>query len=273
MQSSDVGVGDQILAAQYNNLRLDGFAWMTGASVEVTISSGVITITSGKTFYRVDTEGDGAADDLDSISGGAEGSIVILIAEDITRVVTIKDSASIYLNDDSDLELDAANIAIVLIKLSSGSWMELSRTSSSSTALPSGVIGLFDDTCPAGWTRFAALDGLFPRGASSYGGTGGADTHTHTIATVPAHTHAAGTLAGASDGAHTHNFTMATGWGNSARLLNKATGTSANLNTSTSSNYAHTFSGSVANGGTVGAVTDSESSLPPYLEMIICQKD
>lgn len=51
---------------------------------------------------------------------------------------------------------------------------------SMSGAAPSGMIAMFT-TCPSGWTRFAALDGRVPRGSATYGGTGGADTHRHTI--------------------------------------------------------------------------------------------
>jgi hypothetical protein len=32
-----------------------------------------------------------------------------------------------------------------------------------------------------GWQRFTALDDTFPRGNSSYGGTGGSSTHTHEV--------------------------------------------------------------------------------------------
>jgi len=46
-------------------------------------------------------------------------------------------------------------------------------------SLPSGVIMAFDTACPSGWTRVSAFDGLYLRGASSYGGTGGGTAHTH----------------------------------------------------------------------------------------------
>ena len=36
-----------------------------------------------------------------------------------------------------------------------------------------------DTTCPAGWTRASDLDNKFLYGSSTYGSTGGADTHTH----------------------------------------------------------------------------------------------
>ena len=40
----------------------------------------------------------------------------------------------------------------------------------------SGMIAMFAGTCPAGWTRFTALDGRFPMGGASYGATGGSAT-------------------------------------------------------------------------------------------------
>lgn len=45
--------------------------------------------------------------------------------------------------------------------------------------IPSGMIAIFDTSCPAGWTRFTALDNRFPRGAATYGGTGGSVSHAH----------------------------------------------------------------------------------------------
>lgn len=49
----------------------------------------------------------------------------------------------------------------------------------SSGTLPSGIILAFDATCPSGWTRVSAFDGLYLRGASTYGGTGGGSSHSH----------------------------------------------------------------------------------------------
>ena len=46
--------------------------------------------------------------------------------------------------------------------------------------LPSGVIMVFDTSCPSGWTRFSAFDGLYLRANNSYGGTGGGfSSHAH----------------------------------------------------------------------------------------------
>lgn len=46
-------------------------------------------------------------------------------------------------------------------------------------SIPSGMIAMFDASCPTGWTRVSALDGRYPRGASTYGGTGTDGNHAH----------------------------------------------------------------------------------------------
>ena len=63
------------------------------------------------------------------------------------------------------------------------------------------MITLFDDSLPAGWSNFSALNNNFPRGATSYGGTGGASTHTHT------YTAGATTSSASSDYRDTEYFT------------------------------------------------------------------
>jgi len=60
------------------------------------------------------------------------------------------------------------------------SYRNMVFCSKADLVIPSGMISMFTTSAPSGWTRFTALDGRFPRGASSYGGTGGSDTHTHT---------------------------------------------------------------------------------------------
>jgi len=55
----------------------------------------------------------------------------------------------------------------------SGSWQPVSMLS--------GMIAMFDGDCPAGWTRFSALDGRVPQGGATYGATGGAGSHTHDV--------------------------------------------------------------------------------------------
>lgn len=81
--------------------------------------------------------------------------------------------------------------------------------------IPSGFIALFDASVPTGWTRFSSLDGIFPRGAVSYGTTGGATSHTHTKTggTTNNNSGSGGCQAGTCEGdyALTHHHTVSSG--------------------------------------------------------------
>jgi hypothetical protein len=81
-------------------------------------------------------------------------------------------------------------------------------------AATAGLITITDVIPPLGWTRFSALDSKFPRGASVYGGTGGAATHTHSVSLAtggPSATKCG--LSGSQTGGgynHTHSCTATT---------------------------------------------------------------
>lgn len=107
---------------------------------------------------------------------------------------------------------------------------------------------------PAGWTRYTALDGKFPKasGAEAAEATGGATTHTHTST---AHSH---TLI-----AHTHSYTT----GNS----DGGTGSSASSNSLSNKSHTHSGTSGTSSGGTTAttAVTYAAySNNPPYHELI-----
>ena len=57
--------------------------------------------------------------------------------------------------------------------------------------IDAGLISPFSNAVPSGWTRFSALDNYLPQANSSYGGIGGASSHTHTYV-------ATGTISGPS---------------------------------------------------------------------------
>ncbi|OGZ23899.1 MAG: hypothetical protein A2896_03065 [Candidatus Nealsonbacteria bacterium RIFCSPLOWO2_01_FULL_43_32] len=118
-------------------------------------------------------------------------------------------------------------------------------------AIPSGMIAMFDTSCPAGWTRFAALDNKFPQGAATYGGTGGASTHTH---------------------------------GYTDKMLGTPGGAGPQISSSGSAcgEYgSRIFTVEIIPGGGDGAPTCSSASrttgsgdnMPPYLNVIWCKKD
>lgn len=103
--------------------------FLTLASETKTISSGSITIT--KSFVKVDTEGDGATDDLTHVVGGSAGSILILQAADSSHSVVIKDNAGedncFMLTGDVDFTLDHSYDKIMFIR-SGDIWSEISRS-------------------------------------------------------------------------------------------------------------------------------------------------
>lgn len=95
-----------------------------GIGSEVAVSVGVLTIT--ESFHVVDTEADGATDDIDSITGGSIGDILVLRSAADGRDPTLKDSASLILS--GDFTLSDTDDSIMLIKISDSAWMELSES-------------------------------------------------------------------------------------------------------------------------------------------------
>ncbi len=87
-------------------------------------------------------------------------------------------------------------------------------TSSSATATPLTSISMWSDTPPAGWLNRSGQAGdpfynRYIKGASTYGTTGGSDTHTHAdmpgvVSAVTASTDNARSGATGSSGSHTH---------------------------------------------------------------------
>ncbi len=101
--------------------------------------------------------------------------------------------------------------------------------------IESGLIGIFDQSAPTGWTRFSALDSRLPRGSATYGGTGGNTTHTHTYSS-------------SSTGAATGGLTQITEGGSSVAFKD----------------HSHTV-----NGGTTAA----GNHMPPYTEVVFASKN
>ena len=98
-----------------------------GPATELTIVSGVITVTGS--YHRVDTQSDASTDDLDTISGGNEGDILILGLENSLRDVTLKDSVdNLRLAGDVDFTLTSVLDTIVLFRRPTN-WVEISRSS------------------------------------------------------------------------------------------------------------------------------------------------
>jgi len=98
------------------------------ASTELTIDTGVITVTGVNN--RVDTEGDAASDDLDTINGGENGMIIILRAAHSSRTVTVKHltvpSGNIQCGTDFALD-NEADTMMLMYSDQYAVWLELAR--------------------------------------------------------------------------------------------------------------------------------------------------
>lgn len=90
-------------------------------STELTLSSGG-SIGVSQSVHRVDTFGDAATDDVESISGGVDGRVVVFFAENDTRTVVFKHtSGAINCIGDADISLDN-NRDFVLGVHHGGAW-------------------------------------------------------------------------------------------------------------------------------------------------------
>jgi hypothetical protein len=87
-----------------NKIHLNGTAIEWNAATELTIASGVITPT--QLFHRVDTQGDAASDDLDTITPGTGGQMLAIRAEHTDRTVVVKHNTGNIYTDGTDISLD-----------------------------------------------------------------------------------------------------------------------------------------------------------------------
>lgn len=96
-----------------------------GSPIELTISSGAVTIT--QSWHTIDTEGDAASDDLDTINGGSEGDLLIISRNAVGRDVVAKDGTG-NLRLAGDFTIDS-NADLLLLLYRSSVWTEISRSS------------------------------------------------------------------------------------------------------------------------------------------------
>lgn len=101
-------------------------------SSELTIASGVITAT--QSWHRVDTEADSASDNLDTINGGADGTLLYLRADNSGRTVVIRHGfGNIKTFDEQDITLDTnAKCAALMYDGTLSLWLAIAIYNSSS---------------------------------------------------------------------------------------------------------------------------------------------
>jgi len=180
-------------------------------------------------------------------------------------------------------QTDANGIAQFYLKDGTGNAIQVSKGGKlmglSSDVWRSGdMIPSTNTGAPTGWTDISSTyEGKFLRIST---GTpleaGGSDTDSVTLETanLPAHAHAAGTLATASDGAHTHTIGFAGGGSGSVpQQPYQVSADPAQDYSTTSSSGAHThaMSGSTANAGSGTAFT--VDTVPAYIRTRMYRKD
>jgi len=141
----------------------------------------------------------------------------------------------------------------------------------SAMLIPSGMVALFAQSCPAGWTRFDLLDNRFPLGVPSFSGnpggsnqitgltTAAAGGHSHT---VNAHKHDAGTLIAAASSQFMGDEQDGGGVDNWPTHTHPITGNTGSSSPGTNTQGLHTH-----------AISSDGHWLPPFLGMVFCQKD
>jgi len=100
---------NQFLRDNQNFLKTN-VAW--GTATELTIASGAITKT--QSFHKIDTEGDAASDDLDTINGGSEGEVQVIRCVSSARVIRVKNGTG-NIEMATDVLLDETGKMLTLI--------------------------------------------------------------------------------------------------------------------------------------------------------------
>ncbi len=100
-----------------------------GASTEITLSAGGIATLTGQGSYTIDTNADGATDDMVQILGLAVGDEVIVAPDNDARTVVVKNGVNLILCRETDFIMNNTGDRMILQGLGAGVVVELSRSS------------------------------------------------------------------------------------------------------------------------------------------------
>lgn len=121
-----VTVGNSTVNTIANNTSISSNKIIHPDAGELTIATGAITVTGS--YHTVDTEADAASDDLDTISGGADGMMLVLQAENTARDVVVKDGTG-NIQCAGDFTMDNTQDSITLMYSGAlSAWVELARS-------------------------------------------------------------------------------------------------------------------------------------------------
>lgn len=138
--------------------------------------------------------------------------------------------------------------------------------------VPSGIIGIFDTSCPSDWTRVSAFDNKLLEASPGYGGTAGDTTHYHNLEIDDMTT---GSFKVAAPVADPANFNVvAVGYGypsGSKALIQFPFHSSGGASVTVLSQYG-TTGPNTPHTSTSGLGGTSEP-YPPYIDVVFCKKD
>lgn len=121
-----LGTAPTISAPTISGARASITALVNIASTELTIATGAVTAV--RSHHTVDTEADAASDDLDTISGGVSGDVLVLRAENDARTVVIRNNGggtgNIRTAGARSISLDDANDTAMFV-FDGTNWLEL----------------------------------------------------------------------------------------------------------------------------------------------------
>lgn len=137
------------------------------AATELTMDAGGdITVT--QVYHNVDTNADGASDDLDGIVGGNDGQILIIRPNDDGRTVVVRHNQNaattknILLSNNTNYSMDAEHDMLMLIYEAAldtnGAWVEIARGAGGVAALTSSAPANVGITAAVGDGSEAARD-------------------------------------------------------------------------------------------------------------------
>jgi len=153
---------------------------LLASATEVTIASGAVTITQG--VHTVDTEADAASDDLDTINGGTDGTLLRLYMEDAARVVTLKHNVgNILVSTGADITM-SANGFVTLLQNAAGDWLVTTAATgvSSVYSRAGNVVAAASDYDASEVDNDSGVTGAFVKDALDTLDSGKADTgHSH----------------------------------------------------------------------------------------------
>ena len=119
---------DHLVVDELSVGEIAGFLCL-GGETELLIFNGAITVT--KSYHDVDTQAGAGTDNLDTISGGSTGSLLILRAENDARDVVVRDAGAsggnIQLAGGASFVMNSIYDTIWFIR-TADHWLEMSRS-------------------------------------------------------------------------------------------------------------------------------------------------